>query len=135
MQFALSVPVTRAINPHIALSTVLLIVNRTLYIVSLRSAISALATCNITPSNVQYRRILHSVCTVAPIENIYVVRLVMYFCMYVQEYIIPFNIHIGVYVSVLKHSVALGPQRKYNSKIVLPLNICRLYILHTYIPT
>ena len=43
MLFALPVPVT----------TVLLIVNRTLYIVSMRSAISTLATCNITPSNVQ----------------------------------------------------------------------------------
>ena len=50
-------------------------VNRTLYIVSMRSAISALATCNITPSNVQYHQILHSVCTAAPIENIDVVRL------------------------------------------------------------
>ena len=41
----------------------------------MRSAISALATCSITPSNVQYRRILHSVCTVVPIENLDVVRL------------------------------------------------------------
>ena len=60
-------------SAHIALSTVILfIVNRTMYIVSMGRAISALAMCNITPSNVQYRRILHSVCIeVASIENIY----------------------------------------------------------------
>ena len=53
----------------------LLIVNRTMYIVSMRSATSALATCNITPSNAQYHQILHSICTVPPIENIHIVQL------------------------------------------------------------
>ena len=60
MLFALPVLVTSA---HIALSTVLLIVNHTMYIVSMGHAISASETCNITPSKVQYRQILHSVCT------------------------------------------------------------------------
>ena len=60
---------------HITLSTVLLTVNHTIYIVCMGRA-SALATCNITPSNMQYRQILHLVCRVTPIENIYVVRLI-----------------------------------------------------------
>ena len=73
----------------------LLIVNRMLYIVSMRSAISALATCNITPINVQYRQILHSVCTVAPIENIDVVRLMYIYYSYVSH---SDDITIGAYL-------------------------------------
>ena len=54
MLFVLSVLVTSAINPHIALSIALSIVNRTMYVVSMGHAMSAVATCNMTPSNVQY---------------------------------------------------------------------------------
>ena len=51
MLFVLPVPVTSAINPILHFSTVLLIVNRTMYILSKRSAVSALATCTLNRAN------------------------------------------------------------------------------------